>query len=58
MADLIWVQWYATIFRKDVFAQAVAEVEYDVAVHGALAHGLHLATKLIARTGSHSDRPE
>ena len=23
MADLVWVSWYATVFRKDMFAEEV-----------------------------------
>ena len=43
MADLIWVQWYATIFRKDVFAQAVAEVAPLALRYGASQYQVHVS---------------
>lgn len=42
-ADLIWVQWYATIFRKDVFAQAVAEVAPLALRYGASQYQVHVS---------------
>ena len=37
MADLVWVSWYATVFRKDTFAEDVAEVAPLALRYGATA---------------------
>ncbi len=42
MSDLIWVKWYATILRQDLFAKEVAKVA-PVALHyGATQYRVHV----------------
>ncbi len=42
MADLIWVKWYATVLRQDLFASEVAKVA-PVALHyGATEYRVHV----------------
>jgi hypothetical protein len=42
MADLIWVKWYATVWRKDSFADAVAEVAPLALRYGATQYSVHV----------------
>jgi hypothetical protein len=43
MADLVWVQWYATILRKGAFAEAVAEVAPIALRYGATQYQVHVS---------------
>jgi hypothetical protein len=43
MADLVWVQWYATILRKTAFAEAVAEVAPIALRYGASQYQVHVS---------------
>ena len=43
MADLVWVQWYATVLRKDSFAAAVAEVAPLALRYGATQYEVHVS---------------
>ena len=42
MADLMWVQWYATVLRQNVFAEAVAEVAPVALRYGATQYQVHV----------------
>ena len=42
MADLMWVQWYATVLRQNVFAEAVAEVAPIALRYGATQYQVHV----------------
>ena len=42
MADLVWVKWYATIFRQNSFADAVAEVAPLALRYGATQYSVHV----------------
>src|ERR1700733_11531287 len=42
MADLMWVQWYATVLRQNVFAEAVAEVAPIALRYGATEYKVHV----------------
>ena len=41
MAGVVWVPWYATLFRKDDFAEAVAEVAPFALRYGATQYAVH-----------------
>ena len=43
MADLIWVQWYATILRKEAFAAEVAAVAPLALRYGAQRYQVHVS---------------
>ena len=43
MADLIWVQWYSTILRKDKFAADVARVAPIALRYGATQYAVHIS---------------
>jgi hypothetical protein len=43
MEDLVWVQWYATIFRSSSFAEAVAEVAPIALRYGATQYQVHVS---------------
>jgi hypothetical protein len=43
MADLVWVQWYATIGRKDTFAAEVAEIAPIALRYGATQYAVHVS---------------
>jgi hypothetical protein len=43
MADLVWVQWYATIARKDAFAAEVAAVAPIALRYGAQQYRVHVS---------------
>ena len=43
MADLMWVQWYATVLRQNVFAEAVAEVAPVALRYGATQYQVHVS---------------
>jgi len=43
MADLVWVQWYATILRQQSFAEAVAEVAPTALRYGATQYQVHVS---------------
>jgi hypothetical protein len=43
MEDLVWVQWYATIFRSNSFAEAVAEVAPIALRYGATQYQVHVS---------------
>jgi hypothetical protein len=43
MADLVWVQWYATILRKDAFAAAVTEAAPIALRYGATQYAVHVS---------------
>ena len=43
MADLMRVDWYATVFRKDSFADAVAEVAPVAMRYGATRYQVHVS---------------
>ncbi len=42
MADLVWVQWYATVLRQNMFAEAVAEVAPIALRYGATRYQVHV----------------
>ena len=42
MADLVWVQWYATVLRQKTFAVAVAEVAPLALRYGATQYSVHV----------------
>jgi hypothetical protein len=42
MADLIWVQWYATVLRQNSFAESVAEVAPIALRYGATQYQVHI----------------
>ncbi len=42
MADLVWVKWYATVFRKDAFAADVARVAPLALRYGATQYSVHI----------------
>jgi hypothetical protein len=42
MPDLMWVQWYATVLRQNVFAEAVAEVAPIALRYGATQYQVHI----------------
>ncbi len=44
MADLVWVQWYATILRQDVFAAEVARAAPLALRYGATQYQVHVST--------------
>jgi hypothetical protein len=43
MADLVWVSWYATVFRKDLFAADVARVAPHALRYGATQYRVHVS---------------
>ena len=43
MADLVWVQWYATVLRQKLFAEAVAEVAPVALRYGATQYQVHVS---------------
>jgi hypothetical protein len=43
MADLVWVQWYATILRKEKFAAEVAAVAPLALRYGASQYAVHVS---------------
>jgi len=43
MADLMWVQWYATVLRQNSFAEAVAEVAPIALRYGATQYQVHVS---------------
>ena len=43
MEDLVWVQWYATIFRSKSFAESVAEVAPIALRYGATQYQVHVS---------------
>lgn len=43
MADLVHVQWYATVLRKDAFAAAVAEAAPLALRYGATQYAVHVS---------------
>ena len=43
MADLMWVQWYATVLRQNSFAEAVAEVATIALRYGATQYQVHVS---------------
>ena len=43
MADLVWVQWYATVLRQNMFADAVAEVAPVALRYGATQYQVHVS---------------
>ena len=43
MADLIWVQWYATVLRQDSFAEAVARAAPLALRYGATQYAVHVS---------------
>jgi hypothetical protein len=43
MEDLVWVQWYATIFRQNTFAEDVAEVAPIALRYGATQYQVHVS---------------
>jgi hypothetical protein len=42
MADLVWVKWYSTVFRKDRFAADVASVAPLALRYGATQYAVHV----------------
>jgi len=42
MADLVWVKWYSTVFRKDRFAEDVALVAPLALRYGATQYSVHV----------------
>jgi hypothetical protein len=42
MADLVWVKWYSTVFRKDTFAEDVARVAPLALRYGATQYSVHV----------------
>jgi hypothetical protein len=42
MADLVWVKWYATVWRHTSFADAVAEVAPLALRYGATQYQVHI----------------
>lgn len=42
MADLVWVQWYATVLRQDTFAADVARVAATSLRYGATQYQVHV----------------
>jgi hypothetical protein len=43
VADLVWVSWYATVGRKDVFAADVARVAPAAVRYGATQYQVHVS---------------
>jgi hypothetical protein len=43
MSDLVWVSWYATVFRKDAFAADVARVAPLALRYGATQYQVHVS---------------
>lgn len=43
MADLVWVQWYATVLRQDSFAAEVAAVAPIALRYGATQYQVHVS---------------
>jgi hypothetical protein len=43
MADLVWVQWYATVLRQDSFAAEVATVAPVALRYGATRYQVHVS---------------
>lgn len=43
MADLVWVQWYATVLRQDSFAAEVAAVAPMALRYGATRYQVHVS---------------
>jgi len=41
MAGVVWIPWYSTLFRKDDFAQAVAEIAPLALRYGATQYAVH-----------------
>ena len=42
MADLIWVKWYATVLRQDLFASEVSKVAPVALRYGATEYRVHI----------------
>ena len=42
MADLVWVKWYSTVFRKDAFAADLAQVAPLALRYGATQYSVHV----------------
>jgi hypothetical protein len=42
MADLVWVKWYSTVFRKDTFAADVARIAPLALRYGATQYQVHV----------------
>ncbi|HEX8977415.1 MAG TPA: hypothetical protein VF781_12965 [Solirubrobacteraceae bacterium] len=42
MADLVWVQWYATVLRQEAFAAEVARVAATSLRYGATQYQVHV----------------
>ena len=42
MADLVWVKWYATVLRQDMFAAEVARVAPIALRYGATQYQVHV----------------
>ena len=42
MADLVWVKWYATVLRQDMFASEVAKVAPMALRYGATRYQVHV----------------
>jgi hypothetical protein len=42
MAELIWVKWYATVLRKDLFAAEVAKIAPLALRYGATQYQVHV----------------
>lgn len=43
MAGVVWIPWYATILRHDVFAEAVSEISPLALRYGATQYSVHRA---------------
>ena len=42
MADLVWVSWYATVLRQDLFAAEVADIAPIALRYGATQYQVHV----------------
>jgi hypothetical protein len=42
MSDLVWVKWYATVLRQEMFAEAVAKVAPIALRYGATQYQVHI----------------
>jgi hypothetical protein len=43
MADLVWVQWYSTVLRKESLAEAVAQAAPIALRYGATKYAVHVS---------------
>ncbi len=41
MAGVVWIPWYATLFRKDAFAEAVTQIAPLALRYGATQYSVH-----------------